>query len=110
MKSGTKPVEYYHFTPPKQWLDARKNWQHRGRVSSLEKALAMAAFGQMMKTGMSISGWWGTEPNHINEHRFFFSGHRHTSDGDLLVTATPTLLQLEHDYKQLQLPDAANIG
>jgi hypothetical protein len=56
----------YHFTLPQSILNAKTEWLNGSRnISSYEKALAMIVFGQMMKTGASINGWWwGTNPDH----------------------------------------------
>ena len=110
-QSKSKPHEYLHFNLPKSILTAREKWNDASR-SSLEKALAMAAFGQMMKTGASINGWWGSQRNHNfsngSKHCIvFFRSHRDGGAGDdvqhskLLVAASPALLLLEQEYKKL---------
>jgi hypothetical protein len=105
-----KKESYLHFTLPQSLLTARKEWSNGGG-SSLEKALAMAAFGQMMKTGASINGWWGSHQQSGrfgggHHHIVFFRTHRHNpSENDdineLLVAASPALLLLEQEYKKL---------
>ena len=99
--------KYLHFTLPQSLLTARDEWNNSSRGSSLEKALAMAAFGQMMKTGASINGWWGSQRNHnfgddgIKHCVVFFRSHRDSHSDKLLVAASPALLVLEQEYKKL---------
>ena len=101
----------YHFTLPQSFLNARKEWLDGNRsISSYEKALAMIVFGQMMKSGASINGWWwGTNPDHNvgrqsqhTDHIIFFKTLPPNSKySSPVVEPTASLRKLEHMFQSL---------
>jgi hypothetical protein len=112
-ESSVATREYYHFTLPQSILNAKKEWLSGNRsISSYEKALAMIVFGQMMRTGASINGWWwgsNTDhqgpPSHPPNQTLFFRTHTASNNPSSyfspVVEPTTSLRKLELTFKSL---------
>jgi hypothetical protein len=102
---------YYPFTLPQSILNARREWSSGSQnISNYEKALAMIVFGQLMKTGASINGWWwGTNPdqnvgvNSSSNQVIFFQTHPEVESRYFspVVKPTESLKKLEAMFNKI---------
>ena len=107
-KSKT-PLDVQSTFWPETLTTIARKWPNS--FSNYERLAAMAAFGQMIKAGASINGWWWGldhstyEQNNSLKHVFYFQSippSPNTPCSMTVVEATQSLLDLREKFINLE--------